>query len=358
MFFKAVLTIDPSQMTNIQPIPPTRAFGKMLHFLTAGKTSEKEERETFTAVSILQQFNRAFRAQGIRNIVRLARDGTDFYLDQEGRPDDLKEALGNFEAKVPPAGQPPFETLILVVEHDLDSLRILIEAHVQRRHQVGEHPISLRINALMLDLAKQPGQSSSDVQNAMGPLFQSQEAYDSYLKQREGEFVHFLDDLQQCLSRHIGVDRVTRQTIRGLIRPSQPIQDVRKLKPGLGCDPFFHGYHGFADTFLYAWLWLELLHQHNLPVHSLELVDESGHQLMRIGNMALFPADDERLNPSVPFPTRYQTASLASLHSYGKESRSRSSEGGGSEWLWGLADLSGCSGADCGGSCGGGCGGE
>ena len=97
MYFHGTLAIDPSQMTNIELVKPTKAFGKMCYYMTLGLASEKEERETFTAVSILQEFNRAFSSLGITNILRLAKNDVDYYLDEVGREDDLKEAMAVFE---------------------------------------------------------------------------------------------------------------------------------------------------------------------------------------------------------------------------------------------------------------------
>ena len=93
MYFSATLSIDPSEITRIEAVKPTKAFGKLLHVLTAGLTSKKEEQETFTAVAILQKFNKVFRTMGMNNIVRLSKDEVDFYIDKKGKKDDLKEAM-------------------------------------------------------------------------------------------------------------------------------------------------------------------------------------------------------------------------------------------------------------------------
>ena len=55
MYFSASLSVDPSQMTHIDKVKPTKAFKKILYYLTAGGLSDKEEVETFTAIAVLQQ---------------------------------------------------------------------------------------------------------------------------------------------------------------------------------------------------------------------------------------------------------------------------------------------------------------
>jgi len=83
MYLEGIITIDPSQLTQIKKIKPTKAFKKFLHQLTLGAVSDKEERETFTAVAILQQLNASFRNLGINNIIKISHDDIDFYHDKE-----------------------------------------------------------------------------------------------------------------------------------------------------------------------------------------------------------------------------------------------------------------------------------
>ena len=45
MYLENLITIDPSQLTKIEKIKPTKAFKKLLFSLTNGIISNKEERE-------------------------------------------------------------------------------------------------------------------------------------------------------------------------------------------------------------------------------------------------------------------------------------------------------------------------
>ncbi|HEO64684.1 MAG TPA: hypothetical protein ENI73_02335, partial [Spirochaetes bacterium] len=110
MYFTGSLAVDPSQITAIKVLKPTKVFGKILHLMTGGATSEKEEQETFTAVAILQQFNMALRSMGINNLVRLTKDDFDFYFDEEGKEDDLKEIMENFSLETDKIESEVFET--------------------------------------------------------------------------------------------------------------------------------------------------------------------------------------------------------------------------------------------------------
>ena len=96
MYLEGLITVDPSQLTEIVKTKPTKAFGKIASLLTAGMASPKEEVETFCALSILQQLYKVVRSVGINDVVRIAKDETVFYHDTEGRTDDLKVAMEAF----------------------------------------------------------------------------------------------------------------------------------------------------------------------------------------------------------------------------------------------------------------------
>ena len=96
MYMKSTMTIDPAQLTEIHRIKPTKGFARIANLLTAGVVKTQEERETFCAVSILQQVNIVMRSAGVHNIVRLAKDDTVIYEDCVGRENDLKDAIDEF----------------------------------------------------------------------------------------------------------------------------------------------------------------------------------------------------------------------------------------------------------------------
>ena len=78
MFFESTITIDPSQITEIDKFKPTKGFARIAHIMSAGLTSPTEERETFCAIAILQQVNLVMRSMGIDNIVGLSKDDVIF----------------------------------------------------------------------------------------------------------------------------------------------------------------------------------------------------------------------------------------------------------------------------------------
>ncbi len=140
MYFSGKLTIDPAQVTHIQKVRPQKAFRRMLHHLTAGLVSDQEEQEPFAAVAVLQQMNHVFRQMGIADIIRLAHDDIDFYLDPEGKKGDLKDAFYQYDLTINEAMAQVFKQLFLVLEHQQDDLYYLIEVTINRTHAVGDYP--------------------------------------------------------------------------------------------------------------------------------------------------------------------------------------------------------------------------
>ncbi|MDQ1265824.1 MAG: hypothetical protein QG635_976, partial [Bacteroidota bacterium] len=151
MYLTGTLEIDPSQITLIKSVKPTKLFGKLLNMLTLGQASEKKEHETFTAVSILQQLNMGIRSVNIINVIRISVDDYDFYLDEKGVEDDLKQAMIELETKIDPLESEIFNNIYLVLEHIDQNLKYLIEINVQRKHKVGEYPIVITVNGMFSD---------------------------------------------------------------------------------------------------------------------------------------------------------------------------------------------------------------
>jgi len=359
MYFHGTLSIDPSATTNIVLVKPTRAFGKMLHYMTLGTANEREEHETFTAVKILQQFNIAFRSIGITNVVRLAKDDIDYYLDEQGRENDLKEAMIAFHRKEVASGQSMFEYLRLVLEHEDEDLKYLIQIEVHRTHRLGEHPIRITVNGLMNELEAPTEGCEKEALYSLMPQFESQDACDSLISRTRSQFDRFLDQIEQAVLQHVGVDNVSRKTDCRLIRPEKPVKRSDQWTRTDHSEPVYYGYHDYDDSFFYAWLWSEACHEQNIHCHDCSVVDNQGDVLFEVGEEGFDAGESNALNPDAPLEIPddlevHQQSDNESSET--KLSAEASTETSGS-WLdcFSIGDFGGDSGD--GGGCGGGCGG-
>lgn len=305
MYFTAQFSLDPSKETLVNAVKPTHAFGRMLFFLSAGLVSKKEEEETFTAVAILQQLNRALRSVGITNIVRLAKDETDFYFDEEGRQDDLQEAMEQFDRQTDRYESELFETLFLVVEHHDAQFKYLIDVQIRRRHRLGEHPINLTLNAVPVDFGIEDGDGVDAVKEKMGDVFASQTAYDGFRRSRQAHFEGFVAKLQQALSMYIRCDDLKVETDVRVVRPSRPVASPEDMeherRAAAQPQPVFHGYAGFDTFFLYAWLWSSMSHQHHIHYSDVTVVDGHGEPVFEVGAQGFDAGDGAALDPAQDF---------------------------------------------------------
>ena len=306
MFFEATVSIDPSQVTELRRVAPSKAFGRLFHVLTGGRTGEREEVETFTALSILQQLNVAMRGLGITNIVRLARDGRNFFLDTAGRDDDLESALESL-SHAPTADDDPFEALKLVLEHDDGVLHYLVEIDVTRSHGVGADPITVGVSALFSAMA---ADDRAGVESALATVFTDQETYDAFVADKRRHFDAFVVELSAAVQATIPADRLSTDVRTMIVRPREPATDVKRLvtrrlvhgEEDEGWGRFFHGYHGIDRRFLYAYAWTELAHTHAIALRNFTLVDDTGRRLCEVGSGGLRASECAQLLPGATAP--------------------------------------------------------
>lgn len=277
MYFESKVNIDPSQLTHIEKRPPTKVFRKILHQLTAGVVHDKYERETFTAVSILQQLNRSFLSSQVNNIVRLSHDDLDFYYDTEGKKDDLQEAFDKYDLEIDDSMSKFFEKLVMVLEHEDEDFKYLIEVYINRTHKAGIYPIEMKFSGFIKELKSN---SSDDAKLKMESIFQSQETYNAYKLEKGNRFETFVDSIASEIRKHIKVDDVNIQHSSKLIVP----KDKRVLKPGqkrLGetagdyYGPHEH-YYGFDDFLIYSMIWSSMCHDHHIHINNMIVEDEFG----------------------------------------------------------------------------------
>jgi hypothetical protein len=396
MYLKGTLTVDPSQLTEIVRIKPTKGFARIANIFSLGLVSDQEERETFCAVTILQQIYVVLRSLEIDNIVRLAKDDVVVYQDDHGQPDDLRHALDQFVAKTSPSEARVFETLELSLEHHTDEMVYLIEIWICRRHDVGTPPILITVNGLPNELCDNAAQD--ELHEKLEGVFESQQAYDTFVDHHKQLFAEFLDRVRHAFQRHMKVDQVLMESEVKIIRPDRRIQrryEVPSTQRDSLTDPVFYGDSGSQDPFFYAWLWSELCHTNQIHCRDCTIVNEQGDDVRAIGSDGIDAGSDEFFDVNVPLEeawaadtavgatgrigddsgsdVRHGMAEIddGSSRNFSMLQTSDPDSGGG--WLRGLSDFfggdgdggsscggdgdgggSGCGGSGCGGGCGGG----
>lgn len=355
MYFSGTIAVDPSELTHIIKVRPTRAFKRILYMLTAGGVSDKEEHETFCAVSILQQLNASLRGRKITNIIRLSKDDVDFYYDQEGKENDLRDALEAFQLEVDQVEARAFGALHMVLEHHEETMKYLIQIDVNRTHAVGVYPIVIKVNGMSSQFMVDSN-NSEDVKKAMSGVFSNQESYDTFQLKQEHVFNGFMASLEMEIKKHIRVDHVTNDTLKKIVRPKKKVDTRGDLRyQNYGKDPIYHGYYGFSDALFYSFIWSELCFSNNIHLSDVAVLDDMGDTLMEVGAQGLDAGVGEAFDLSHDF-----AAPVSGDFSFPDDSPFSSSDSGGS-WFDSLGDMGDFGGGDSGGgsscsscsSCGG-----
>ncbi len=302
MYFNGILEIDPSQITIFKKVKPSKLFGKLKDVISFGALGEKQEQETFTAVSILQQINMGLRSINVKNVIRLAVDDYDFYLDEKGLDDDLEQAMFEFKAKVDPLESELFDTIFLVLEHEDDYLKYLIEISVMRKHKIGEYPIKINVNSVLKEFKYIRGDNAKDIlKSKIEEVFSDQKKYDSFVKEKKLIFDKFMDELAQAIKKFIRVDDLIKHSNLQIIRTKQKIESPKQIKHGRYAEPIHYGYYGVDDFFFYTTMWSTLMYSNSLMCANCMIVDGLGEPVMRVGENGFNAGESNTLNSGSPF---------------------------------------------------------
>lgn len=367
MYLKAVMTIDPTQLTEIDRVKPTKGFGRIAYYLTAGLHQTEEERETFCALSILQQINLVMRSIGINNVVRLAKDDIVFYEDKDGQDGDLKLALDQFSKKADPDRIKAFDALHLVLEHEVSDVTFLIDIRIKRKHAVGEFPITVTVNGLPNRIAAESS-STEQARLELARVFSSQENYDAYVDQHRKTFDAFIAQIETAFKTTMSVDDVHTTSNLNIIRPKNRVAHRDEIPISAGAiddsDPLFHNHRDYDDSLLFAWMWADLCHDYDIHCTDCSIVDTNGQAVLEVGSEGFQAGEGSTLNVDEPFcvPVGNDIEVLnghdfsAEVSHFGNSSSGWLDSIGGS--FDGDSDAgSGCGASSCGSSCGSGCGG-
>ncbi len=301
MFFTGRIEIDPAQMTVIKKVKPTKVFAKFLDALTFGKTSDKQEHETFTVVSILQQLNMAFRSLKMKNVIRLAVDDYDFYYDEEGVDDDMHQAMLQMETKIDPIESEHFDSIYLVLEHEDKVMKYVIEIQIERKHTVGDYPIKIFVNGVLADFQLNEGEARDELEKRVGSVFNSQEKFDSYLRTKKEYFDRFVDSLASAVRKFIKIDDIKKIVRTQMVRPKEKVANPGNMKTEQHSQPVFYGYHGFESYLFYTMIWSSMAYSHNMYVNDFTMVDETGHEVMDVGEEGFNAGESNTLNEDAGF---------------------------------------------------------
>lgn len=348
MLLTSKISLQPKKEVLIERKPPTKMFAKLLHALTAGSSSPQEKHQTFTAISILQELNIALRQANIVNIVRLAKDGNDFYYDEHGKDNDLAEAMKDFKVNTDAFAATLFNEIELVLEHDDNQLRYLIEIDVKRVHQLNEKPININISAVAKSLEAKDGETPEQLEARISGLFGDKSDIEAFTIRNRALFEKFTAQLSQTFTKAIRCEDYKLDNKVQLLR-------MNDYQSGFGADrsraPAPHrGYPGWDNYAMYSLCWMGMMGSFGATATEAQVISEDDSVLQDIGAEGLDASSaavfDMSIDSSEFAPQR------DSRYAAGVGGSGGSGDASGS-WLGG-GDSGGSSCGGCSGGCGGG----
>lgn len=378
MYYASTLIIDPTQMTQLRR-RPTKGFRRLAEIVTANLLATQEEHESFTAFSILQDFNRAFRSIGITDIVTISLDDKVLYDDSTGQDqDDFERAVAAVRGSSTTEQQASFQELKLLLEHQLTYLTVVIRVTIERVHRPKAYPIRVEIHGLDSEL-QAAAENREQLEGKMQQVFATQASYDAYVSERRIEFDLFIDQLEQAIQKSISVDHILRHVTSNIVRPGlhntgprATNQTDQDQSPALGRYDSFDD--GPAGDLTYIWLWSQFMYSHNTHVHSVNIVDEHGGSALALSDTGMLAGESPLFDPNISFDAHEALTSMPDLPVENAEITAADAQGsdGVFSWLNGFSfdgdshhhsnldtgsDYGGDSGSDGGSSCGSSCGG-
>lgn len=307
MYLSANLAIDPSQLTKIENIVPSKTFKKVLYIMTGGASSKKIEKETFNALSILQQFHSLFHAMNITNMVRLSQDEIDLYVDRKGKDNDLDEALEKYDMDdAREAMSEQFNVLQMILEHQRGSLQYYIKIKISRSHAVGEYPILVEINAL---LSSYKDLEKDEVDEHLEKIFSSQKSFDSFLLSKHDEFNGFLEEISANVQKFIYIDDIVVNQRRKVIVAKRNIQSPQDIRiQNYASDPVFHSYYGTNDYLFYAFRWIRILRKKHLKMKDVLLYSIEGEPITYIDEEGVYSDEHPLLKEDIDYEAEMDKA--------------------------------------------------
>ena len=274
MYLSAHLSIDPSQLTKIESVVPTKTYKKLLFVLTGGAGSKKVEKETFNALGILQQFQSVFEEMKIDNMVRLSQDEIDLYVDREGEEGDLIDAINKYDLGQHETMSEQFQTLHLVLEHYDEVFKYWIKIKICKAHEVGEYPIIIEINALFKEFENL---SREEIETSLRSTFSSQRSYNSFVLAKRNKFNEFVEGISNNVKRFIKIDDLIITQNKKVLIPRKIIENPQEIRiQNYASDPVFHSYYGNDSSFFYVFFWLLIAKEKGLSFQDVMLYSEEG----------------------------------------------------------------------------------
>lgn len=360
MYFRGRVLIDLSGATVVLR-QPANFFGGLANLLTQGSWQTKEEMETHKLLAFSQCANRALRALGVKNAVRVSIGKDVIYEDFRQTDDDFDAALETLQDMLSRGHEPdPSSEFDLVLKHDDGVLNYVIDLDFVREHRTGIHPVAITVTAVPSELRRGDGEDDRSYRQRVKSHLRDQQSFDEAQERWEAHFDGFLDQIADHFRTNIGVVGARVETQSVLLRRRDA--DALNTYTSFGY-PLYS--YGPATDLAYLGMWDSLWEEHNLRVRNAHYGDPGG-PYASTGDSGWSYGDVRHYEQSHPVPAQSDDGGGGQLVTAEAPSDSggggalthapAASDSGGGGWLSSIGDFfsGGASGSGGGGDVGGG----
>ena len=188
------------------------------------------------------------------------------YNDTQGKENDLKEALDNYEIEINEAMSQHFNKLKMVLEHENNLFKFLIECDINRNHKVGVYPIEIKISGLFKEFSTE--NNSEKIKQRLS----SQNAFDEFKKEGLKQFELFINFLKFDLKKQLEIDDIESYIRTKIVIPKKKITKPKDIPTHTDRGIYNH-YHGFDNFVFYCFIWSDIMH-HNSHIR----IDDSYYE--------------------------------------------------------------------------------
>ncbi len=301
MYLSATMTIDPSHLSQLRR-KPTKGFRRFAELLSGNLLSKREEHETFTALSIMQEINVSLRSIGVTDVVKFTKDDEVLYEDQASSDsDDIPAAIDALSRQRNHSSE-GFSQISLLLEHHLQTIALIIEIKILRVHEIGVYPIQISVNGL--DAEMRTGDNPKTLNDRLDEVFSTQQSYDAYTESKKAEFGAFIDQLEQAFRSRMKIDSLNRRVFTNIVRPgltpARPTNNTRDDSTTARA-PMLQRFESGSDSLMYLWMWSSMMHSHNTYCHDTTIVTESGVPAFSVGSEGFNSGEGTTLDPEATF---------------------------------------------------------
>ena len=271
MFLAATLLLKPSDNTD------------------EGNKTRLAYQQSFPTSSILKQLVSTVQEIGITDAAVLSHDGVEVFRDTRGDGDDLTKALDKFAQETPAAAKRKFNTLQVVLGHEVDLLKFVIDIGVEWIPDVDTHVIEVKV-AGFLRAFRSNERLTPELQGLFESIFKNQSDYDTVCTAAGEEFDAFVTELNSVFRDKMKLTSGDFKAARWMVSADHTLNDATDGRRQL----FDHSCIEQPDI-LYCYEWHSQCLKHNVSFSSSELINyEDG-----AGGHSIYPKPQTPTEPSL-----------------------------------------------------------